>query len=97
MGRRALFLRKKGVVFLGRLDPKQHRQVMERLRALRVDPYPPDGKKLSGHPGCRSVDAGEYRICYRVEALLIVIVVVNRRNDGAAYRELRRAARRRIR
>jgi mRNA interferase RelE/StbE len=61
------------------------------MLALLRDPYPADCKHLSGHPGFRRVDIGEYRICYEViTGGIIKVAVVGARNDDAVYKELKR-------
>lgn len=77
--------------FLDHLQPKQFKQVANRVFALQREPYPTDCKHLSGHTGFRRIDVGEFRVCYRVDGTAIQIAVVGRRNDDAAYRELDRA------
>jgi len=77
--------------FLEDLQPKQYKQVGSRIIGLQRNPYPADCKHLSGHPGFRRIDVGEFRVCYTVSDDTIRIVVAARRNDDAAYRELDRA------
>ena len=53
-------------------------------------PFPHDSKKLSN--GDRRVDVGEYRIIYRfdVDAQIIEVVLIGKRNDGEVYKQLKR-------
>lgn len=90
MSNLALSLSNNARGFLNDLQPKQFKQVANRIFALARDPYPADCKHLSGHPGFRRIDVGEFRVCYTVNDSAIQIVVANRRNDDAAYRELDR-------
>lgn len=83
-----LDLSKKSLSFLDKLPPKQFRQVVKTIFSLMVDPEPHDSKELRGHP-FRRVDIGEYRIIYRVEAEILKIFFVGKRNDGEVYRHLR--------
>jgi mRNA interferase RelE/StbE len=76
--------------FLTGLQAKQSKQVTDKILSLMRDPFPQDCKHLSGHPGMRRVDVGEYRICYSVKDFCIEIVVVGPRNDDAAYKQLHR-------
>ena len=46
--------------FLSDLQPKQFKQVGNRIFGLARDPYPADCKHLSGHPGFRRIDVGEF-------------------------------------
>lgn len=78
--------------FLSDLPPKQFKQVGEKIFSLLRDPFPSDAKHLSGHPGLRRVDSGEYRICYQFENNVVNVVVVGYRNDDAVYRKLDRVS-----
>jgi mRNA interferase RelE/StbE len=46
---------------------------------------------LKGYPGLYRVDSGEYRIVYRfdVEADVIQILLVGKRNDDEVYKQLK--------
>lgn len=79
--------------FLDDLQPKQFKQVANRIFALQRDPYPADCKHLSGHPGFRRIDVGEFRVCYKVDDVTVLVAVAARRNDDAAYRQLDRGDR----
>jgi mRNA interferase RelE/StbE len=76
--------------FLGDLPAKQFKQVAGRIHDLLREPFPQDAKHLSGYPGYRRIDAGEFRMCYTVVGELIRVVVVGKRNDDAVYKELER-------
>jgi len=76
--------------YLGELQPKQFKQVGNRILSLSRDPYPADCKHLSGHPGSRRIDIGEFRICYEVSNGIIRVAVVGRRNDDAVYKEFQK-------
>jgi mRNA interferase RelE/StbE len=76
--------------FLQDLQPKQFKQVAKSIFALLKDPFPADCKHLSGHPGFRRIDVGEYRVCYEVSNGIVRVAVVGLRNDDAVYKELKR-------
>lgn len=76
--------------FLSDLQPKQFKQVANKILSLSREPYPQDCKHLSGHPGFRRVDVGEFRVCYEASDDVVRVAVVGRRNDDAVYKELRR-------
>lgn len=76
--------------FLSGLQSKQFKQVAEKIFSLLGNPFPADAKHLSGHPGVRRVDSGEYRICYTYADQIVQIVVVGKRNDDSVYRQLDR-------
>lgn len=72
-------------------SPKHARQLAHKLQALREDPAPPDAASMKGKAATWwRVDAGEYRIVYRVEADTLKVAVIGRRNDAAVYRQLER-------
>jgi mRNA interferase RelE/StbE len=76
--------------YLDGLESKQYRQVTRRIHSLGRDPYPHDAKHVSNNPGCRRIDVGEFRVCYRVEQDVILVMAVDRRNDDAVYKKLGR-------
>ncbi|MGA1283203.1 MAG: hypothetical protein ACO34J_03940 [Prochlorothrix sp.] len=84
---------------LGKLPMKEFRQLMQRIVELQTTPRPHDSRPLNKY-GLRdvfSVDAGEYRICYRIQEepehhlAQIQVLMVDKRNDGTIYNRLRRA------
>ena len=85
----ALDLTHQAKEFLGRLDPKQFRQVVKKIFSLMEDPKPGDCRPLQGHPFWRA-DIGEYRIVYRVEQSTLKVAIVDKRNDGGVYKKLKR-------
>ena len=76
--------------FLDDLQAKQFKQVAGKIHDLVGEPFPQDAKHLSGHPGYRRIDAGEFRMCYTVVGQVVRVVVVGKRNDDAVYKELER-------
>lgn len=87
-----LDLSRSAKAFLDELQPKQFKQVANRIFALLKDPYPADAKHVAGHPGVRRIDCGEYRVCYSVTANVVAVVVAGKRNDDEVYRQLDRRA-----
>jgi mRNA interferase RelE/StbE len=76
--------------FVMNLDAKQSKQVSNRIFKLQNDPSPQDCRHLSGYANCFRIDSGEYRIIYTVEQSILKIIVVAKRNDDQAYKELAR-------
>lgn len=72
------------------LLPKQYRQVVSTIFALRENPVPGDSKKLSGDTGFHSVDIGEHRIIYRFDSDKVCIAVIGNTNDDEVYKRLAR-------
>lgn len=89
---RTLDLTHDGHKFLKNLAPKQFKQVTGKILSLLREPFPQDCIHVSGHPGVRRVDTGEYRICYSASDRCIEIIVVGIRNDDAVYKTLHRVS-----
>ena len=77
--------------FVQGLDAKQYRQVFNKILSLLSDPAPADSIAMKDYVG-RRADIGEYRIVYRfeLEQDTVFIDVVDKRNDDAVYRHLKR-------
>ena len=76
--------------FLHRLPSKHERQIIGRVTKLADDPYAPDTQFLKGLKPMRRADIGEYRIVYEVDATVIDVLAVGKRNDSEIYKKLRR-------
>jgi mRNA interferase RelE/StbE len=75
--------------FIKKLPPKQYRQVVGTILALRENPTPHDSKQLSGYPEYQRADIGEYRIVYRFDKDTVYIAVVGKRNDDEVYKRFK--------
>lgn len=76
---------------LADLPPKQFRQIMLKVLKLLNDPYPQDVKKITVNKvEYQRVDTGEYRIIYKVEKETLYLVLIDKRNDDAVYKALKR-------
>ena len=87
---RDLNLSKDAGDFLRKLQAKQFKQVTSQVLELRQNPYPNDAKHLTGQPGYRRIDCGEFRVCYRPTDDVVYVTVVGKRGDDRVYRELDR-------
>ena len=76
--------------FLFSLQAKQFKQIAGAIFMLMNDPFPSDSQVLNGYPGFRRKDVGEYRIVYGVEDNLVMIDVIDKRNDGSIYKRFER-------
>lgn len=67
---------------LRKVDPAVRRRMEGAIALLAVDPRPPAARALRGRPGFR-VRVGDYRIIYRIDddVLLIVVVTLGHRSD----------------
>ncbi|HLF97987.1 MAG TPA: type II toxin-antitoxin system RelE/ParE family toxin [Methylococcaceae bacterium] len=75
--------------FLESLPGKQFNQVVGKLFALLENPEPHDSAALKGYP-YRRADSGEYRIVYDIQADVLRVVLIGKRNDDAVYKRLAR-------
>jgi len=67
------------------LQPKQYRQVVSTILALRENPAIIDSKQLSEDAGYYRIDIGEYRIIYRFEKDTVYIAVIGKINDDEIF------------
>ena len=75
--------------FIKKLPPKQYRQVVSAVLALRENPIPNDSRQLSGYSEYHRVDMEEYRIIYRFDDDTVYIAVVGKRNDDDVYKRFK--------
>lgn len=68
--------------FLKKLQPKQFRQIVNKIFDLLKNPKPQDSKQLSGYADYWRADVGEYRIVCRVLKDTVKIAVIGKRNDN---------------
>lgn len=85
-----LDLSKSASSFLESLPAKQYKQIVERIFGLRGNQEPHDSRRLSGHPGYKRIDQGEYRIVFYVEKDVVRVPFIGKRNDDEVYRQLSR-------
>ena len=62
------------------------RRIVRRLRALRADPRPPGCLKLSGAEGLWRVRVGSYRVVYRIEDAVLLVLVIRIAHRRDVYR-----------
>jgi mRNA interferase RelE/StbE len=90
MTTRKLDISKHSANFLLQLPPKHCKQCFAAILRLTKHPYPQDSSKLQGYKGLYRIDAGEYRVIYRVEQETVYINLIGKRNDGEIYNQLKR-------
>ena len=82
---------KRAEKFIRKLPAKQARQITAKIIELRSNPKPHDSKPLRGYERMWRADVGEYRIVYFVRnSVLLVILLVGKRNDDEIYKQLKR-------
>lgn len=76
-----IVIRKSAAKEIERIEKKDRIRIIEKIRSLANDPYPPGSRKLSGQEKYR-VRQGSYRILYQVigdELIISVMKVAHRR------------------
>jgi mRNA interferase RelE/StbE len=86
-------LSKSAIKILSKLPTKHARQVHSGIEKLVHDPFPKDAKKLKGYEDFLRIDAGEYRIIYKIhiDKKIIQIYLIGKRNDSEVYRKFKRS------
>jgi mRNA interferase RelE/StbE len=75
--------------FLTSVHPRHAIQLRSKILSLKDNPYPQDSKQLINYDYFR-VDAGEYRIVYKLTDNILFIVLIGKRNDDEIYKKLKR-------
>ncbi len=84
-------LTKRADKFIDSLPAKQKRQITAKILELRNNPEPHDSIRLKGFEKYRRTSVGEYRIVYYVQdSILLIVVLVGKRNDDDVYKQLKR-------
>jgi mRNA interferase RelE/StbE len=84
-------LSKRAVKFIDSLPAKQKKQITTKIIELSNNPEPHDSIQIKGYSQFRRTSVGEYRIIYSVvNKVLLVVVLVGRRNDDDVYKQLKR-------
>jgi mRNA interferase RelE/StbE len=68
------------------LQPKQYRQVVSTILALRENPAIIDSKQLSEDAGYYRIDIGEYRIIYRFEKDTVYVAAIGNISDDEVFK-----------
>ena len=75
MGKYSILFRRSVLKDLEVLPKKDVQRIMEAIRALAVDPRPPQSQKLSGREQYR-LRQGTYRILYAIQDDVLIVTVV---------------------
>lgn len=70
---------------LEKIRGQTRERIVEKIRSLAENPRPPHAKKLSGEEKYR-IRQGDYRILFRVDDLVVTIVVVKIGHRRDVYR-----------
>lgn len=74
------------VLSIRRLPPKAKRRIQAAICLLADEPRPPAAKKLTGRPKW-GVRTGDYRILYRIQDEVLLVVVVDAGHRREVYRK----------
>ena len=87
---RSLNPKKEALDFIRGLEPKQFKQVLNKVLSQLSDPTPADASTLKGYENLYRVDMGEHRVVYRFDEKSVSVLVVDKRNDDEVYKKLAR-------
>ncbi len=85
MSRYELLLLPTAVRSLRKLPPEAKRRIQAVMDLLAVDPRPPAAQKLVGRDEWR-VRTGDYRVLYRIDDGVVIVVVVDLGHRREIYR-----------
>ena len=85
MGKYSILFRQSVLKDLAVLPKKEVQRIMEAIRALALDPRPPQSQKLSGREQYR-LRQGTYRILYVIEDDVLIVTVVKVGHRREVYR-----------
>lgn len=74
---------------LNKIDRRVLPQIAEKIDSLASEPRPHGCEKLSGYHSLYRVRVGDYRIVYRVEDQLVLVVVLRVGNRAEIYERIR--------
>lgn len=85
MGKYSILFRRSVLKDLEVVPKKDVQRIMEAIRALAVDPRPPQSQKLSGREQYR-LRQGAYRILYAIQDDVLIVTVVKVGHRREVYR-----------
>ena len=85
MGKYSILFRRSVLKDLAVLPKNDVQRIMEAIRALAVDPRPPQSQKLSGREQYR-LRQGAYRILYVIQDDVLIVTVVTVGHRREVYR-----------
>lgn len=81
--------------FLEKIPEKHAGQIARKINAVAADPQERPAHPLKGFPEYFRVKSGEYRFIYRIEdGVLLLVLIIGKRNDDEIYRDFVRLVRR---
>jgi len=86
-----LILSKEAQKFIAKLDNKQAKQIIIKIKELQDLGHLHDSKKLKGATTeYHRTDTGEFRIIYQIESEALAVFLVGKRNDNEIYNRFKR-------
>ena len=73
---------------LAKIEASARKRILERIAALGDDPQPAGSKKLTGEVDAYRLRVGDYRVLYRIEEKVLLILVVKIGHRREVYRGL---------
>ncbi len=71
------------------LSTPDQRRIQERIERLSMNPPPPTAKAIHGDRGILRIRVGDYRIIYKVEDDLLVVLVIRIGHRREVYRRMK--------
>ena len=72
---------------LSKLPRDVQKRIGDKIDTLKTNPYPSDVKKLKNGQGRLRISIGDYRIIYKVEKSILVILVIKIGHSRQIYRK----------
>ncbi|WP_017294906.1 type II toxin-antitoxin system RelE family toxin [Geminocystis herdmanii] len=79
---------KKAEKELSKLPFNIQKQIANRLESLKSNPFPSDVKQLKNSNGILRIRINDYRILYRLENDVLVILIIKIAHRSKVYRDL---------
>ena len=74
--------------FIRAQTKKIQRQLHNKIKNLRSNPYPPNCVKLKGQENLYRIRSGDYRIIYTIKSKEVIILVLRIAHRRQVYKEL---------
>lgn len=73
---------------LAKLPTNIQQRISNKIESLKFNPYPPDVKQLKNSNGILRIRVADYRILYRLENDVLVIIVIKIAHRSKVYKDL---------
>jgi len=72
----------------GKLDPQIRKRLAPHISSLAENPYPPDAARLNSADTLYRIRVGAYRVIYRVEDDVLIVLALKLGHRRDVYRDL---------